>query len=141
MSYCTQSDILELIAERVLIGLTDDDDIGVVDDGKVDRAIASADAMIDSYCQGRYDLPLSPVPARILEIAVDLAIYNLYSRTEQDPPEIRKDRKADAMRYLELVRKGEISLGASTPTPQTSGNEVQVSSSDRIFTRDTLEGF
>jgi len=73
MAYCTQDDILYLLNETALIQLTDDDGAGEIDDEKVTRAIADADAAIDAYCQDRYAVPLSPVPAKIRQISVDIA--------------------------------------------------------------------
>ena len=141
MAYSTKSDILEQLDEAILIQLTDDDSIGAVDDDKVTRAIADADATIDAYCQGRYSIPLDPVPGKIRQICVDLDIYNLYSRRGDAAPEIRKDRHKEAIRFLEKVSEGKISLGASTPAPETTGNSVDINQNDRIFTRDEMSGF
>ena len=141
MAYSTQDDILEQMDAATLIGLTDDAGAGVVDATKVTRAIADADATIDSYCQGKYSVPLSPVPDKIRQLSVDVAIYNLYSRRDDIAPEIRKDRHKEAIRFLEKVAAGAIALGAATPSPETTGTAVDISSNDRIFTRDKMSGF
>jgi len=142
MSYCAQADIQEQLPEADLIMLTDDADAGVVDTSVVTRAIADADAKIDAYCQGRYTVPLSPVPDMIRRVSVDLAIYNLYSRRDSfGMPEIRSERKKDAVSYLKDVAAGKVTLGSATPAAQNSADSVQVSSSDRVFSRDTLSGF
>ena len=141
MAYSTKSDILEQLDEAILIQLTDDDGIGAVDDAKVTRAIADADATIDAYCQGRYSIPLDPVPGKMRQVSVDLAVYNLYSRRGDAAPETRKDRHKEAIRFLEKVSEGKISLGASTPSPETTGNSVEIGHNDRIFTRDDMSGF
>lgn len=141
MAYSTKGDILEQLDEAILIQLTDDDDLGVVNDDRVTRAIADADATIDAYCQGRYSIPLDPVPDKMRQVSVDLAIYNLYSRRGDAAPETRKDRHKEAIRFLEKVSEGKISLGASTPSPETTGNSVEIDQSDRIFTRDEMSGF
>ena len=141
MAYSAKSDILEQLDEAILIQLTDDDGIGAVDDDKVTRAIADADATIDAYCQGRYSIPLDPVPDKMRQISVDLAVYNLYSRRGDAAPETRKDRHKEAIRFLEKVSEGKISLGSSTPSPETTGNSVDIDQNDRIFTRDKMSGF
>ena len=140
MAYSAKADILEQLDEDVLIQLTDDDDAGSVDDDKVTRAVADADATIDAYCQGRYTIPLSPVPDKIRQVSVDIAIYNLYSR-RKGAPETRKDRYNAAIRFLEKVSEGKIKLGASTPAATNTANSVKIDYNDRIFTRDKMSGF
>ncbi|MHB8772964.1 MAG: gp436 family protein [Syntrophales bacterium] len=141
MAYCTQANILNLISEATLISLTDDDGVGAVDAAKVTAAIADADATIDSYCQARYSIPLSPVPAKIAQISVDISVYNLYSRSDLEMPAGRKERNKDAIRFLEKVADGKIQLGASTPAPADTDNSVSMESGSRIFTRGKMEGF
>ena len=141
MAYCTKDDILEQLDEETLLQLTDDYGVGQVDDNKVTRAIADADATIDAYCQGRYEIPLSPVPPKIRNLSVDLAIYHIYSRREEVTPEIRKDRYREAMRFLKDVAGGKAQLGAATPAAKTTGDSVEIEQSDRMFTRDKLKGF
>ena len=141
MSYSVQTDILEQLDEATLIQLTDDDGAGEIDDDKVTRAVADADATIDSYCQGRYTIPLSPVPDKIRQVSVDIAIYNLYSRRDDTAPEIRKDRYKEAVRFLEKVSDGKIDLGAATPAQVNTDNTVDITSNERIFTREKMDGF
>jgi len=142
MAYCTQANILGLINETSLIALTDDDGAGAVDADKVAAAIADADATIDSYCQGRYTIPLSPVPPKIAQLSVDIAVYNLYSRSDLEMPEVRKERNKEAIRFLEKVAAGGISLGAETPARvDTIDDAGSMESNTRIFTRDKMRGF
>ena len=141
MAYCTQAQILERIDEEPLIQLTDEAGAGEIDDDKVTAAIADADATIDAYCQGRYTLPLSPAPPKITQISVDIAIYNLYSHSDLDMPEIRKERNKEALRFLEKIAEGKIFLGADTPAQSNTDNAVSMDSSTRIFTRTKMEGF
>ncbi|OGB82020.1 MAG: hypothetical protein A2496_05300 [Burkholderiales bacterium RIFOXYC12_FULL_60_6] len=133
MSYATLADILEQLPEADLIGLTDDLGIGEVNQGAVDRAIADADSMIDSYIQARYPAPLSPVPSSIRRIAVDLAVYDLHSRRGSlEIPEPRKDRHKAALRFLEQLAEGKLTLGVAASAPAESIAEI-VSSSERGF--------
>ncbi len=141
MAYSAQTDILEQLPEIDLIGLTDDEAAGVVDESVVARAIADADATIDSYLQTRYSVPLSPVPDKVRLISVDLAIYNVFSRRSLDPPEVRKDRKKDAMAWLKMVAEGKISLGSDEISPANAANDVQITDDNRIFSRTKMDGF
>jgi len=141
MAYCTKADILEQLDEDELIGLTDDNDLGAVDDGKVDRAIADADAEIDGYCGKRYSVPFSPVPAILRKISVELAVVNLFAR-RRGVPEDRRKRYEDMIRFLRDVAKGLVSLGAGDPdSPPSDADKPQIASGERIFTREKLEGF
>lgn len=141
MSYCTKADILEQLDEDILIQLTDDDDLGVVDDDVVTRAIADADAEIDSYCGTRYSVPLSPVPAIIRKFSVDIAIYNLYAR-RKGAPEDRQKRHDNAIKFLVNVSTKKVSLGADDPDgAPPDANAPEIDYSTRIFTRDKMKGF
>lgn len=141
MSYCTQDDILEQLDEDVLIQLTDDDNVGVVDDDVVTRAIADADALIDSYCGTRCPVPFSTVPDIIRKLSVEIAIYHLYGR-RRGAPEDRQKRYDDAVKFLENVSKKLVSLGADDPdAPPSDTNKPDIESNTRIFTRDKMSGF
>lgn len=141
--YSTLTDIKKLIPEEVVIQLTDDENTGAVNQTRVDEAIAQADAEIDSYCGGKYSVPFATVPDIVKKISVDIAIYNLYSRRVEEMPETRSDRYKNAIRQLEGIAKGNISIGEATePTAAEQGGvEKNKTESDRIFTKDTLSGF
>lgn len=141
MAYSVQADILEQLDETVLIQLTDDDGAGEVDDDKVTRAISDADATIDAYCQGRYEVPLDPVPDKIRQISVDIAIYNLFSRRDDTAPERRIERHKEAIRFLERMADGKITLGSATPAQVNTSHSVNISANDRIFDRDKMSGY
>jgi len=143
MPYCTLDDIKKLIPEDALIQLTDDEGLGTVNQTRVDEAIAQADAEIDSYCGGRYSVPFSTVPEIIKKFSVDIAIYNLYSRRVEVIPEVRSERYRNAIRQLEGISKGLISLGVD-PAPSASSDgraETNKTTDENVFSRDSLEGF
>ena len=134
MAYCTQTDLLESISEADLVDITDDADAGTIDTDAVDRAIADADAEINTYCAVQYDVPFATVPAMVRKLAVDIAIYNLYAR-RRGAPEDRKERYDNAIALLKSVSDGTVSLGVDTPTPDDEGGpEASNSAGDRIFT-------
>ena len=141
--YCTQADILEQLQESDLIALTDDAGSGDADETVLARAIEDAEAEIDSYCGGNYTVPFSPIPKMIRKIAVDMTIYNLFSR-RQGAPEDRKQRYDASVKFLVNVSKGLIALGTSeisAPVSDDSGPEAVTPDGGRIFTRDTLRGY
>lgn len=142
MAYSLLADILKLFPEEVVIQLTDDEGLGVVNQTRIDEAIAGADAEIDSYCGSRYTVPFTTVPDIVKKISVDIAIYNLYSRRVEEISETRADRYKNAIRQLEGIAKGTISIGESvTPPAETGGAETNKTEEDRTFTKDNLEGY
>lgn len=140
MAYCTLDDILGSLDEADLIAYTDDDDAGTVDEGRVDQAVEMAGVMIDAYIGGRYLVPLDPVPDLVKRLAVDLAVFEICSR-RSDPPDNREQKRQQAVRLLEKIGAGSAVIPGASSAPSASGsNPVQISSSDRVFTRDSLRG-
>jgi len=142
MAYCTQTDIEEQTSQAELIELTDDAGAGAVDATAVARAVADADAEIDSYCGSRYTLPFSPVPVMIRKLSVDIAVYNLFSRRAiLKISDERQKRYDNAVRFLRDVARGLISLGADAPTPVNTSDTASIAGNDRLFTREKMSGF
>ncbi|GAB4389038.1 MAG: hypothetical protein Kow0025_11970 [Thermodesulfovibrionales bacterium] len=143
MPYSSVDDMKGLLPEEVLVQLTDDEGLGSVNRQRVEEAIAQADAEIDSWCGERYAVPFSTVPAVVKKMSADIAVYNLYCRRVAEMPEVRKDRYRNAVRQLEAISKGAVSLGVD-PAPSASRDgraETNKAASDQVFTRDKLEGF
>lgn len=144
MPYSTLNDIKKLIPEETLVQLTDDEGLGSINQSRIDEAVSQADAEIDSYSGGRYSVPFSPVPDIIKKISVDISIYNLYSRRVEQIPETRAERYRNAIRQLEGISKGTISMGEAE-APQSSraegGVKTNKSDEDRTFKKDTLGGY
>jgi len=127
MSYSLKADILKEISEEDLIGLTDDEGDGIVNDDRVTAAIARADAIIDSYCGQVEAVPFVTVPAVIKQHSITIAIYFLYSR-RSIAPEVRKDNYKDALKHLQDIATGKAALPPVTDDevnaePQTSRTE------------------
>lgn len=134
MAYCIQADVQEQLDEERLIQLTDDEGAGVVNADRVDRAIADADAEIDSYLSKRYTVPLSPVPVLVRMLSVDLAVWNLYSRKGVEDP-VRKERYQARVKLLQALGEGKATLGVD-PEPGEGGQQIKTgrTKDDRIFT-------
>jgi phage gp36-like protein len=140
--YCTLDDLKAQVPERVLIELTDDEGLGMVNQTRVDAAITAATDEINGYCQARYPVPFNPVPGFIKKLAVDIALYNLFARRGYDEESADKsivDRYKAAIRALENIARGLVTLGAPEPAPAAEGMDVR--SSERVFSRGSLEGF
>ena len=142
MPYCTLADILKRIPEEAVIQLTDDAGAGVVGQSNVDSAISRADKEIDAWCGDRYLVPFtSPAPPIVGELAIDMAIYFLYGRTVDEIPKSRADAYKNAVRLLEKISDGTISLGVE-PVPAAGAVGRPVTRvPKRLFSDETLEGF
>jgi len=138
--YCTQDDIMASgIPEDDLIQLTDDEDLGVVDETVVAKAISRADEMIDGYLRNRYEVPVDPVPGVLNTIAIDLVVYFLYGHRPhiETPARVEKSYN-DARSDLQKIQNGNLLLGIEDVE---STGKAETSGSGRIFTTDTLQNF
>lgn len=140
MAYSTIDDILKMLDESDLVDLTDDAKTGEYDAAIVLRAIDDADAEINGYVGTRYNVERDPTPPVLRKYSVDIAIYNLYSRRKTVNEEWTK-RYDSAIRYLELVAQGKISLGAGDADTGAVNHAPKIQGPARIFSRDSLKGF
>lgn len=145
MAYATLEDMKKLIPLESLMQLSDDEGLGAVNQSRVDEAIASADAEIDAYLGGRYAVPLAgPVPDVIRKVSIDMAVYNLYSRRVEEMPPVRLERYKSAVRMLESIAKGIVSLGVdaavASPVNDTGGAETNKETDTNVFSRESLGG-
>lgn len=143
MAYSTKSDILNQMSDVELAQLTSEEG-NVVDDIVVNKAIVDADATIDSYVGKLYAVPLStPIPARINQLSVTIAIYTLHSRRASKLGgigEAIRTNYEDAIRFLEQAAANKVSIGVDPPPTASSGQDAVFKGNDREFTKDTLTG-
>jgi len=135
MAYASEQDLVERFGANELIRLTNPDDLQAtsIDSNRLARAIADAEAMVDGYLQGPYDVPLSPVPRVITKLAADLARHELH---DDQPPEHVIDQKNDALKFLRSVAKGEIALGTTAfGATVARDDQVAIESGGRTFGR------
>lgn len=139
MAYATQQNMIDRFAEEELVQLTDRQDTGVIDVAVLNLALADADAEIEGYLVGRYQLPLASVPPILAHIACDLARYHLYDDHATDHV---RQRYEDARNLLQNIAKGNVQLGlpASAGAAPVAGSP-QASAPIRVFTNETLKDF
>ena len=140
MSYAGQQDLIDRFGAGELQELADRDNDGVIDAAVVADALADADALIDSYIAGRYDLPLAATPPRLIDVASDIGRYKLY---KDEPTETVATRYKDAVSFLRDVSAGKASLdvGGAAPPAAAGGDTVRTSGDGRAFTAADMEGF
>ena len=103
--------------------------------------VADADAEIDAYAQARYSVPLAGPPDMIRKIAVDLALYGLFSARGIDPESADRsivDGHRAALQFLDRLSRGHVTIGVATPAKDEGAS---VTAPSRIFTRDGMEGW
>lgn len=139
--YCTLADIKNAISEEVIIQLTDDNNLGVINEDNVNQAIQTADAEIDGYCAAKYAVPLNPAPPIIKGLSTEIAVYYLYKR-RMAPEKIEKAYDK-AVGRLKDISRGLLTLGVDPPPEATSagGAEANKTEEDRIFTLGKMSGF
>ena len=145
MAYCTLADIQLKLPDAQLIRLTDDEDAGVINTDRVQEAIDAAADEIDGWIGGRVALPLTKSVPMLTQINVDMAIYHLYSRYQESIPDTRETRYKDAVKLLEKINAGDISLGVQAPPePPAAGNYeqgLQTSARTKDFSETTMAKF
>lgn len=137
MAYCSEDDLLKMIPEAELVDLTAESG-GEPDSVIIADAISKADGEIDSYLGVRYVVPVVPTPDQVKALAVDVAIYHLYSRRNLVPP-VRQDKYQAAVAFLQQVAAGKAVIMGPAGEPATVAKEVaDATSAVRCFTRNIM---
>lgn len=136
--YATPSDVTNRWREDVTVtGLSNDDLL---------QALSDASDEIDSRLAVRYTLPLPEVPAVLVRLAVDIAVY-LSATDAMRMTELKEKRYQAAVKWLDRVAEGkaQLVLIASTDTDgdgdidaEDTVNSVEITFSERLFNRSTL---
>jgi len=130
--YSTTQTLIDRFGEDELIQITDRNNSGQLDHAVLERANNDATGEIDGFLGDRYTLPLASVP-RILNVyAADIARYKLY---DDGAPEQVQKRYDHAIRMLELIASGKVSLGATPGGDQitTEPQDVQMDTGRRVM--------
>jgi phage gp36-like protein len=136
MAYCSEDDLVKMIPQSELAELTAEsgevpDSLIIVD------AIDKAGGEIDAYLGVKYVVPLATPPAQVKALAVDLAIYHLYSRRSVVPA-VRQQKYEAAVDFLKQVAAGQLVIvGPQGELPTAAKGVTDATSAIRAFTRDT----
>jgi len=142
MAYSDLQDLLKYMPRKVIEQLTDDDNIGDINEEIVDDIISQSDNLIDSFCRGRYPVEMddADVPDMINDLSVKLTAYKLYARRliTTLPETIAKDYQY-CMTQLKAIQSGKLS-----PWPVASNPVVFVTnktSTDKIYNSTVLDTY
>lgn len=140
MTYAIRDDMVRAFGEKECIALSDRDYTGAISDDVLNGGLMRASARIDSYLSGRYPLPWADTPGVLVGTCCDIARYELTGADTQVTEEIRK-RYEDAIRYLEGVASGRITLGRLADGSVAQGSsQARFTSAGRQFGRDGTGG-
>lgn len=115
MGYATYQDMVDSFGEREVRLLSDRGNIGQPNPLVIEDGLQRADGEIDGYLAGRYTLPLREVPRVLIGVACDIARYRL-TGTDRQESEVILERYRFAIRYLEKVAAGTVTLGTGVTT-------------------------
>ncbi|MCH9780708.1 MAG: DUF1320 domain-containing protein [Alphaproteobacteria bacterium] len=136
MPYITIDNLLTRYGDE-MVDIAGSGDPRVINEDKVTLAIANAEAEIDAYLAQRYELPLSPPPQVVIDLAADIARYKLRDTAENGGGEIAEvvsQRYADATRRLQALATGTQSLGSGYPIQtHTSSLRVAAKGQEAVF--------
>ena len=139
MTYATEADLVLRFGADEIAQISNTGLEGGVDNARVVQVLTDTDALINGYLVSRYAIPLSTVPEVLVPFACDIARC-LLARL---PTDEMKDRKKAALRWLELVAKGDLSLGVDPEgqQPAESGGGAKAVGSPRTFSQESLRDF
>lgn len=141
MTYAAQVDLVDRFGADEIAQRTNRVDGTTIDAVVLGRALADADAEINTYLAARYTLPLAAVPEVLVRLAADVARYHLCG---DSVPDVVRQRYQDAVALLRRMATGEVQLGTSeqVATAQTGqGNAVAVRTPGRVFGAAQLERY
>ena len=139
MTYAIQQNLIDRFGNTEILQLTDRDGDAAIDAAVIDGALEDADALINSYLESRYSLPLTSTPRLLRNLASDIARYQLY---DDRAPESVKNRYDAAIATLKDIASGKAQLGLDASNADTDpAAVVKTDGPDRVFTDDAMKNF
>lgn len=135
MAYASVNDLTQRYGDRELINNTTPEGMprASIDQERVARALTDASALIDSFLNRRFEVPLQDAPASVVNACCKIARFDIaQSGATQPTDQMRLDQK-DALAWLTMIAKGTVTLDG-----QTAANES--SSWSRIRKRTPMQG-
>ena len=139
--YATQAGMVARFGQKEVVALTDRDFTGVIDEAVLTTALEMSGYEIDGYLGGRYNVPMDNPPPILIGFACDIARYRLCGTGGVQATDEIRDRYKDAIRFLEHVAAGRVTLGGLPEgSSATTNNQVRFVSGAKSFGRDTTNG-
>lgn len=139
MAYATYNDLLLELDKLTLIRLTDDEDIGEVNQEICELMLEKASARIDGKIGTRITIPFSTPPDGVLKgWCLDMAIYYLFGRRQEAPGIVWEDRYSRVEADLDKVALGKMTFGSGDPEGTGNRQPMLYTSRTKVFGRFTL---
>jgi phage gp36-like protein len=136
--YATIADMRARIDDHILIQLTDTAQLGVIDEGALQRAINQAANTVQGYVAAYY-APVDAneaVPDLLIDLTCDIAYVRLYRGS--NPPEHVEKKHKDAVAMLRDIAKGLIKIDQGAEVLPERDGMILTSGDPRLFTRTTM---
>lgn len=145
MGYFEINDLLLEMSEADLARLTGDSTGAEVNEERIEYAQNMAEAIINSFLAGRYNVPFTDeVDIIIKKLSMDLTVYNLYeyAYSKSVIPDTVITRRLNALLLLKQLQTGEIHIlslkpGTNAPPPIFSNK----SENDKEFSDELLDTY
>lgn len=143
MAYWELSDLEDRLSAEVVLQILDDDNDGVVDVTPLERLQSDADAYVEGYLRGIYDLAVlrADPPEQVKRLSLDCAAMRLARRHKEYVRHDWKQLKEDLDEELMLLRKGLVRLdvvGSPEPGANQGGSLVAPGESGGVLTTGPL---
>ncbi len=128
MPYAAPSDMIARFgsAEMLRLSTSEGQPLDVIDQGRINVALADASALIDSYLRRRYATPIAAVPQEVLRACCILARFDLAHGDGREPSEQMRLARKETIGWLESIRDGQTMLADLTPAGDQSFAQVAV---------------
>lgn len=140
MPYASVADMTARFGATELIRMTtpEGQDMAAIDAAAVERAIAEADDLADSYLRKRYAVPLASPPLALTGAVCALARHSLAQGENREPTEQMRQARTDALAWLRMVADGTVTLDGLAPASTTQSG-AQAADRSRAFSAESLE--
>ena len=115
--YVTLENLIGKLPLAHLTDAFDDDRDGAVDSEAVAAALEAACVDVESYLEGRYEIPFTTVPAVVSKAAPLFAIETTFNRRQKTIPETLAAQIKDVRAQLTAIGAGDEPLSPEVTSP------------------------
>ncbi|MBR0559501.1 gp436 family protein [Neokomagataea anthophila] len=128
MAYASVQDLIQRFGERELINNTTPEGQARsgIDQARVAQVLTDASALIDSYLNRRFVVPLTNTPASIVNACCRIARFDLAQTGATQPTDNMRTDRQDAVKWLSEIARGTVTLdGQETPNTSASWSRIR----------------
>lgn len=141
MAYAQETDLRNRLGGDLIGLIADEDGDGTGDASILAAALEDASAEIDAALAARYVTPLTPVPANILRLTVDIAVYFLFIRRRGAIGDEHLNRWKEGREYLDALARGRAELRGAAERLGALKSDSTTREQSRRFDRSQLDPY